>query len=71
MKEPPLKYRGYLIAPDKCDYSPWKWEYAHGDYDGSPDEPIDNREGLCGTLEECIDQIDEMEDNQQPETNRL
>jgi len=58
----PIKYRGYDIMPDTCVYSPWIWEYLHEDYDGSPDEPIDDRWGQSDTLEDCINQIDEKED---------
>lgn len=46
-------YRGYLIGRSYLG----EWVYVHNDYDlGDP------RHGWCNTYEECLNEIDERED---------
>ena len=50
----PLPYKGYSI--ERC---PVGWQYTHKDYDG----PEDKRHGTAKTVDLCMDDIDELEDN--------
>jgi len=57
------RYRGYEIrrAPS---YAPFRWEFAHADYDGAPEHsygpPADNRCGYEQTLVDCCREIDQQ-----------
>ena len=57
-------YRGYHIEP----YHWGGWEFWHDDYDGAPWEtggpPMDKRCGTGESVEDCIRQIDELEDDE-------
>jgi len=45
-------------------YSPYRWEFAHDDYDGAPEHsygpPADHRCGYANTLADCVREIDEL-----------
>ena len=51
-------YGKYLITPGPAYTHDSLWEFFHDDYDG----PEDNRCGLGSSIEDCIEQIKEMED---------
>ena len=55
--KPHVTYRGYLITPNAIPY-PYKWRWEHEDYDGAGR----GREGEELTIEDCMDEIDLMED---------
>lgn len=55
----PIWYKGYRIFVSDCEYV--NYEFVHDDYDGAPDAN-DNRCGYGQTIENCKDQIDEIED---------
>lgn len=62
-----LRYRQYTIEPD-LHYG--LWNYVHDDYDGAPEyiddiHPGDERYGRCHSIEECVQEIDWIEDNVQ------
>lgn len=57
----PIKYRNYEITPVMGAFTPYRWDYTHEDHDGSPDDPIDGRLGSCATIEDCINEINEIE----------
>lgn len=63
----PRIYRDYEVThrPKPVPTSAWDWEFAHVDYDWSPDRP-DLRNGTAPTLQaalQAIDrQIDELSD---------
>ena len=59
----PLRYGGYRIYPEGCGASPYLWVFVHEDYDGAPDAN-DNRHGGGATIEECIAEIEELEDEE-------
>lgn len=60
-------YRDYQITlgPNYTDWS--RWEFIHKDYDGAPNDygegPADNRAGFGCTVDDCREQIDEIEDD--------
>lgn len=58
----PINYRGYTIERSTPAPIPsWKlfqWTWSHVDYDG----PGDRRIGQAATIEDCVDAIDEQED---------
>lgn len=49
-----VEYNGYVIKRAPI-YTRLKYEYVHHDYDG----PDDNRLGYCMTVDQCIEEIDE------------
>ena len=57
-----VHYKGYTIEhepkpiPDRYCVD---WNYCHDDYDG----PEDRRCGNAGSLRDCMDAIDEIEDD--------
>ena len=64
-----MKYKQYTIYYDpppiplrSCD-----WHFVHDDYDGGPehsgDNPTDDRCGDGPTKEDCMRQIDELEES--------
>lgn len=57
----PIWYRGYRIYPG--DWTPW--EFQHDDFDPTPlyafDGPSDHRAGHGKDVQDCRDQIDEIE----------
>lgn len=55
--EEPQTYRNYIIEPNPDYARDYKYRYTHIDYDG----PEDTRRGDCETLEECVEEIDELE----------
>lgn len=59
MKEP-IRYRNYDITPTDAPPNN-KWEFTHEDFDGAPDSE-DGRYGWSVTVDDAIDQIDEIED---------
>lgn len=62
---PHVTYRGYLITPNAIPY-PYKWRWEHEDYDGAPEHSesgsSDFRHGEELMIEDCMDSIDQMED---------
>jgi len=57
------KYRGYTISfdPKSIGSRAFDWDYAHEDFDGALYSG-DDRCGSAGSLEECKEQIDEIEE---------
>jgi hypothetical protein len=56
-------YRGYRIYPACFSPAPqFDWEFHHEDYDGAPDSN-DNRCGRGASAADCIDQINDLEDD--------
>ena len=57
------RYRGYEIRR-ASSYAPYRWEFAHADYDGAPEHsygpPADNRCGHEQTLADCVREIDQQ-----------
>lgn len=51
-----ITYRNYTISTGGLGYT-----YVHDEYDGAPDSG-DNRNGSCQTIQQCIDEINEQED---------
>lgn len=60
----PVWYRGYRIHYGDTVFAAWVFE--HDSYDGAEDAG-DNRCGYGDTFQECRDQIDEIEDDEDPE----
>lgn len=65
MKEPDFtdkgfkkEYKGYVISMAPL-YTRFKWQYVHKEYDG----PEDDRLGYCNTIEQCIEEIDEKNED--------
>ena len=60
---PHVTYRGYIITPNAIPY-PYKWRWEHEDYDGAPEHsesgPVDFRHGEELTIEDLMDETDEM-----------
>ena len=56
--EKPICYGEYKIYTGITNYAPW--EFSHEDYDGAPDSG-DNRAGGGHSIEECIELIQELE----------
>lgn len=59
------KYRIYLDPqpPAAPGWEAFNYAFVHDDFDGAPDSG-DNRCGNGRTLQECLDQIDELEAEQ-------
>lgn len=53
-------YRGYIIR-NNDDPAPLSLSFTHEDYDGE-DDANDNRAGYGADLQDCIKQIDLIED---------
>ncbi len=59
--ENPIIYGKYRIYHyDGFMRHEWPFGFVHDDYDGAPDAK-DNRFGLGKTIEDCIEQINEIE----------
>lgn len=56
----PIWYRRYRIYLNS-DFGP-AFKYVHDDYDGAPDA-YDDRNGYGNSIEECKEQIDDIEDD--------
>lgn len=56
----PIWYRGYKIHYGSTVFA--AWVFAHDSYDGAPDAG-DNRCGYADTVQECREQINEIEDS--------
>lgn len=65
MKTHVIRYRNYEITPSRASFTPFNWDWVHEDYDA---EVVDGdwigsgNEGQCATLEDCINEIDEAEE---------
>ena len=59
-----VEYRGYLIHLDVDGMTPpgEKFIFGHEDYCGAPDSG-DNRCGVGITIEDCIEQINDIEED--------
>lgn len=63
-------YRGYIIryAPPPIPIRTSDWQFEHDDYDPTPYEiggpPGDHRAGYGASIEDCMAQIDELEDDE-------
>lgn len=53
----PILYKDYEISVGPGYTPDSRWQYAHEDYDG----PEDNRCGLGSSIDDCKEQIDEIE----------
>ena len=62
-------YKGYKIYydPPPIPVRTHDWRFVHEDYDGGPEysygNPTDDRCGAGPTKEDCMRQIDELEDS--------
>lgn len=60
-------YRDYRIDFGPAYTADTRWEFVHDDYDGAPNNPgegpADNRAGFGCTVEDCREQIDEIEED--------
>lgn len=67
MAEHTVTYRGWLIeySPPPIPVRMFDWQYAHKDYDGTPNNPgegpADHRCGATASLEAAKAEIDEYE----------
>ena len=64
------EYKGYLITfdPKPIPFRGCDFDYAHVDFDG----PGDRRCGNAGSVQDCMDLIDELEDDDdEPEDGDL
>lgn len=52
-----MYYRHYII--EAYDWS-GGFQFCHEDYDGDPDAN-DDRAGVCATIQDCKDEIDDLE----------
>ena len=63
----PIEYRGYKIY--RGHFTPY--EFMHEEYDPTPDRagdgPSDHRFGTGGSIEDCMDQIDDQREGFCPE----
>lgn len=57
-----IEYAEYKITRAQS-YTRHKYAYVHKEYDG----PEDNRLGYCMTIEQCIEEIDEKNEDDKPE----
>lgn len=57
------EYRGYYIffEPVPVPSKKFDYQFVHKDFDGAPDSG-DSRYGAAPSVQECIDKIDELED---------
>ena len=64
-----IEYRGYKISYEiKSAPTPeFDWDFAHKDYDGAPDSD-DIRCGTASSLEDAIQQIDDIEESLDDQT---
>lgn len=53
----PIVYKDFEICVGPAYTRDSQWQFAHVDYDG----PEDNRCGLGSSIEDCKEQIDELE----------
>ena len=60
----PIKaeYRGYIINTDVDGLCPYKFQFVHNEYCGAPDS-FDKRIGNGDTIEDCIEQINDIEED--------
>lgn len=56
----------YGFGPYVIEGDGYGWLWSHEDFDGAPYEtggpPADKRSGMGLTLQECVNQIEQMED---------
>jgi hypothetical protein len=55
-----IRYKDYKIYREYYPFE--RWTFVHDSYDGAPDAG-DHRCGNEKTVDDCIEQIDEIEDN--------
>ena len=60
ISETHYRYRGYEITSPPWGEASYhfEWSYEHADYDG----PGDNRCGYANSVADCVDGIDDLED---------